>query len=270
MLILYYLIFGVGFGLAATVPPGPINTEIARRTLKFGLLYGIAFGLGSIFIENALAVVACTTGLGFSPEAHPRWVPVLLFVGFMVMSIMGTTSFVNGYRAWQDPSLLKPRGEPRSPVALATDPLAPTPASADVAAAVAGAEDDRLAAAADGASAPATTLARSAAAGLGMAVISPYTIAFWLIALPSAAHDALEHPRWTWALLAGIAAGTALWIAGFSALLAMIKRYTASATWWIVWTDLIGGVMLLGFAALALLELARKLVVHRGPPMLNF
>lgn len=269
--ILWYLCFGIGFGLAATVPPGPINTEIARRTLKHGMHYGIAFGLGSIFIENALAVLACTTGLGFSPEAHPRWVPVLLFVGFMVMSIMGTTSFVNGYRAWQDPSLLKPRGEPKSPVAIATDPLAPTPAPAEVAAVLARAQDERLAAAAAGAIGPAgTTLSRSAAAGLGMAIISPYTIAFWLIALPSAAHDALEHPRWTWSLLAGIAIGTILWIAGFSALLSMIKRYTASSTWWIVWTDLIGGVMLLGFAALALLKLAQTLVVHRGPPMLNF
>lgn len=271
--ILWYLCFGIGFGLAATVPPGPINTEIARRTLKYGLTYGIAFGLGSIFVENALAILACTTGLNFNVEEHPRWMPVLLFVGFMVLSIMGTTSFVNGYRAWQDPSLLEHHGEPRSPTALATDPLTPTVAPADVANTVEAAEDESLAAAAAGAVPPRTSLVRCVAAGLGMAIISPYTIAFWLIALPSAAHDALQYPRWTWALLLGIAIGTVCWIAGFSALLSMIKRYTASSTWWIVWTDLIGGVMLLGFAALALLKLAQTLMQylqHRGPPLLNF
>jgi threonine/homoserine/homoserine lactone efflux protein len=279
--ILWFLCFGISFGLAATVPPGPINTEIARRTLKYGLIYGVAFGLGSIAVENGLAILACT-GYGIELDQHPRWMPVLLFVGFMVLSIMGTTSFVNGYRAWQEPALLHDRGptppENDEPTPHphqhlpATDPLAPaalTPGAIEAAAELA--EEAKLAAAAAGGTlGRGTTVARSVAAGFGMAIISPYTIVFWIVGLPSAAHDALQQPQYVWALLLGIAIGTSLWIAGFSAMLAALKRYTSSSTWWIIWTDLIGGVMLLGFAALALLKLAQTLMQHRGPPMLIF
>ena len=278
----YFLCFGIVFGLAATVPPGPINTEIARRTLRFGLRAGFAFGLGSIVVENVLAITA-GTGYGVNLDAHPTWLPVLLFVGFMVLTSIGTISLVNGYRGWQDPSLLRdpkesrgfpPARPPKATIAPAS--AVPVPAATSLAEAGFASDptapivvDDHDAVVATPSLVGRTTLARSFWAGVGMAVISPYTIVFWIVGLPSAAHDAMQDPQTTSALLLGIGVGTTAWIAGFSALLSTLKRYTANSTWWIVWTDLIGGVMLLAFAALALLKLAQTLLHHRGPPLLH-
>lgn len=233
----WLFLFGILFGLGATLPPGPINTEIARRTLKYGLLPGLAFGLGSIFVENVLAVIACM-GYGLQINSHRAILPVMLFVGFMVLSIMGTFALVNGYRAWHNPAAVHPVARDGEDVAalraspgLLRTQLVSTP--------------------------------RSFFAGLGMAIISPYTLVFWIVALPSAAHDAIEQqsPQ-IWVLLLGILVGTGGWIAMYTAMLAWLKRY--STNWWEVWADLIGGVMLLVFAALTLLKLATTLLKMGG------
>lgn len=234
---IWTLLFGIGFGLAATIPPGPINTEIARRTLKFGWLPGFAFGLGSIAVENALAVgvtLLSSRGIGVDLAAYPRVMPVLYFVGFVVLAAVGTVAFVNGYSAWQNPS--------RAALQTAGENLEKLHASPGL---------------------PKTQIAtapRSFLAGIGMALISPYTIAFWIIALPSAAHHTIDTQRHAALLLLGILAGTGGWIWGFTTLLSWLKRY--SSTWWIVWADLVGGVMLLVFAAFALLKLVQTLLRH--------
>lgn len=241
--VLWAILFGIGFGLAATIPPGPINTEIARRTLKFGWLPGVAFGLGSIFIENVLAVISCT-GYGIQFDSHRAMWPIMLFVGFMVLAIVGTVSFVNGYRAWQDPSQLKMHDRHREDESLANVHPSPALPKTQIA------------------SAPSSFLA-----GAGMAIISPYTIAFWIIGLPSAAHHTLDMERHWAFLLLGILIGTFAWIWGFATMLSWLKRY--STTWWIIWADLVGGVMLWVFAAFALLKLAQTLLRH-GPTTLPF
>jgi threonine/homoserine/homoserine lactone efflux protein len=228
---------GVGFGFAATVPPGPINTEIARRTLKFGWLPGLSFGLGSILIENGLALLSCM-GYGIRLDHHPAFIPVLLFVGFMVLAIVGSVSLANGYRAWNAPS-------------HATDP-----------------EDAALAELRASPGLARTQLAsapRSLLAGVGMTIISPYTIIFWIVGLPAVAHRALQEGQHVAPLLGGVLLGTSLWVWGFTSLLSWLKRY--STTWWIVWADLVGGVMLLVFAALALLKLVAELRSGRSIPL---
>ena len=53
-------------------------------------------------------------------------------------------------------------------------------------------------------------------------------------------------------------------LVGFTTMLSWLKRY--STTWWNIWADLVGGVMLLAFAAFALLKLAQTLVRHGGIP----
>jgi threonine/homoserine/homoserine lactone efflux protein len=218
--VLWTFLFGVGFGLAATIPPGPINTEIARRTLKFGWLPGLAFGLGSIAVENVLAAFSCM-GYGLHLDDYPAMMPVLFFVGFVVLAAVGTIAFVNGYRAWQDPTRAALQNAGENLEAIHASPGLPKTQLA---------------------SAP-----RSFLAGIGMAIISPYTIAFWIIALPSAAHRTIDTKQHAALLLLGIVVGTCTWIWGFTTMLSWLKRY--SSTWWIIWADLIGGVMLLAFAA---------------------
>ncbi len=284
--VIWTLLFGFGFGLAATIPPGPINTEIARRTLKFGWLPGLAFGLGSIAVENLLALISCM-GYGVHLDDHPRLIPILLFVGFMVLTIVGTVAFVNGYRAWEnpktrnasldDPLVKAPRGIDPSPSAdghevhtthphAAAHPHGGTHPHGSVHPHVHRAED--LEGIRASPALPRTQLASAPGsffAGFGMAIISPYTIAFWIIALPSAAHHTIDTKHHVGLLLLGILAGTGLWIWGFTTLLSWLKRY--SSTWWIVWADLVGGVMLLVFAAFALLKLVQTLLAHRDSPM---
>lgn len=239
--VIWIFLFGVGFGLAATMPPGPINTEIARRTLKFGWLPGLAFGLGSIAVENLLAVGVTFVGLrgyGVDLSAYPRVMPVLYFVGFIVLSAVGTIAFVNGYSAWQNPQKAVQQTAGQNLEAIHPSPGLPKTQLA---------------------SAP-----RSFFAGIGMAIISPYTIAFWIIALPSATHQTIDTKQHAALLLLGILAGTFGWIWGFATLLSWLKRF--SSTWWIIWADLVGGVMLLVFAAFALLKLAQTLLRHGVVP----
>jgi hypothetical protein len=175
-------------------------------------------------------------GFGIHLDSYPAMVPILLFVGFMVLATVGTIAFVNGYRAWQDPSRVTLHN-----ASAGLDEIHASPALPRV---------------------QLTTAPRSFLAGVGMAMISPYTIAFWIIALPSAAHHTIDTEHHVGLLLLGILIGTAGWIWGFTTMLAWLKRY--SSTWWIIWADLVGGVMLLVFAAFALLKLAQTLLRHGG------
>jgi threonine/homoserine/homoserine lactone efflux protein len=233
--IAWLFIFGVGFGLAATIPPGPINAQIARRTVKYGWLPGVAFGGGSIFFENILAVIA-TLGYARHFAASPRVTIVMLFLGFMIMTLIGAYALVAGYKAWQDPA-----GARTAIDATPEDPLAP-PVRPGVT------------------RAKFVSMPRAFFAGIGLAAISPYNYAFYLVAMPSAARDAIASSPVIWALPLGVLVGTSAWVAGFSAMLAWLKRYSSTG----MWADLVGGVMLLAFAALTLLKLAQTL---RGHPL---
>jgi L-lysine exporter family protein LysE/ArgO len=51
------LIQAVGLGLGAAVPIGPVNVEIARRTLRHGLRAGFLLGCGAVTIDVSYAVV---------------------------------------------------------------------------------------------------------------------------------------------------------------------------------------------------------------------
>ena len=229
----WLVLFGIGFGLAATVPPGPINAQIARRTLKFGFLPGLAFGVGSIFVENALAMLACM-GYGEKIDEHPLLLNVMLFVGFVVLAVVGTFAVASGYRAWQDPAASRHAID--TAAELEPDPLRATP----------GINRTKI-----------ISMPRSFFAGAGMGVISPYTIVFWMVGLPAVAQSLFARYHHVWPLLVGILVGTSAWIGGYTSMIAWLKRYRSTG----MWADLVGGVMLLVFAALALLKLA-SMVLH--------
>lgn len=61
MAIVFLLLNGVGLGLGAAAPLGPVNVEIARRTLRFGRGAGFALGCGAVTIDVAYALVASLT-----------------------------------------------------------------------------------------------------------------------------------------------------------------------------------------------------------------
>jgi L-lysine exporter family protein LysE/ArgO len=67
---LLLLINGVLLGLGAAAPIGPINVEIARRTLRFGRSAGFLLGCGAVTVDVAYAIVTSVTFLPV--QRYPR------------------------------------------------------------------------------------------------------------------------------------------------------------------------------------------------------
>jgi L-lysine exporter family protein LysE/ArgO len=57
------LVNGVLLGLGAAAPIGPVNVEIARRTLRSGRAAGFALGFGAVTVDVAYAMVTSLTFL---------------------------------------------------------------------------------------------------------------------------------------------------------------------------------------------------------------
>jgi L-lysine exporter family protein LysE/ArgO len=69
------LINGILLGLGAAAPIGPVNVEIARRTLRFGRLAGFLLGCGAVTVDVCYAIV---TSLALVPLLrYPRVMTVL-------------------------------------------------------------------------------------------------------------------------------------------------------------------------------------------------
>src|SRR3954464_16040460 len=80
---------GVGLGLGAAAPIGPVNVEIARRTLRFGRRAGFALGCGAVTVDVPSAVVTSA----FLPAAvrAPRVLTALTVAAAALLT----------YLAWQ-------------------------------------------------------------------------------------------------------------------------------------------------------------------------
>ena len=95
--------------------------------------------------------------------------------------------------------------------------------------------------------------------GVLMTLLNPMTLAFWFTVVPAQASGvggiakdrAAELPI----IGTGVFIGTIGWVVAFSGLLGWAGRYRRN--WWMALADAAGGVMLLAFAALALLRLTR-------------
>jgi L-lysine exporter family protein LysE/ArgO len=78
---------GVLIGLGAAVPIGPVNVEIARRTLRSGWAAGVALGLGAVSVDVTYAVLS-TLSLGrLFDHAIVRW-PVTIG-GIILLTYLG-------------------------------------------------------------------------------------------------------------------------------------------------------------------------------------
>jgi threonine/homoserine/homoserine lactone efflux protein len=92
--------------------------------------------------------------------------------------------------------------------------------------------------------------------GLLMTFFNPMTLAFWFVVLPGMAANLTEQPRRDLPLLcAGVFVGAFGWAVSFSAVLALLGRFKRNL--WALAADAVGGVMLLGFAAVAAGRLVR-------------
>src|SRR5213594_1937733 len=86
MRVLILLLNGVFLGLGAAAPIGPVNVEIARRTIRFGRLAGFLLGCGAVTVDVGYAVV---TSFALRPAVQfplvTRYLSLIggLFLGYL-------------------------------------------------------------------------------------------------------------------------------------------------------------------------------------------
>lgn len=229
---------GVVLGLAAAVPIGPVNVELARRTLSRGWRSGVALGLGAVSVDVVYAclAVALAGGLAGSVTADRHagpaevaaasadrpLVPAAVFwslapASVALLSYLGGKSLRSAWRARQ--------GSDRLSTMLGA-------ADAD------------------------TRLGRAYATGVAMTAVNPMTVVFWFITLPG---QAVTRGVDGWALgglAGGVFVGTAAWVLAFAGTLAGLGRWRRP--WWEAVADALGGVLLLGFALLGLVAIVQR------------
>jgi L-lysine exporter family protein LysE/ArgO len=94
---------GMLLGLGAAAPIGPVNIEIARRTLGQSAKAGVALGCGAVTVDVAYAAL---TSLGLTSLAVPGWlVGTLALTGMVLLTYLGVMSWVGAVRAWRAPEL---------------------------------------------------------------------------------------------------------------------------------------------------------------------
>jgi len=81
---------GVLLGLGAAVPIGPVNVEIARRTLRGGFAAGVALGCGAVTVDITYAVLS---SLSLRPLLDQHWLMLTLSIaGTVLLVYLGVMS----------------------------------------------------------------------------------------------------------------------------------------------------------------------------------
>ena len=207
---------GVLLGLGAAAPIGPVNVEIARRSLRGGFRAGFLLGCGAVTIDVTYAIL---TSLGVRPLlSRPRVMATLGIAGAAVLVYLGVMCFVSAARQW------------RTTTANA-DPEKAKPANPDP-------EKEK-------------PTERHYVTGLAMTSLNPMTLAFWCVVVPGMAGQWSANPvrDLPWVCV-GVFCGAISWVITFAGTMSWVGRRGKRATWLIA--DLAGGTMLLAFAAYAL------------------
>lgn len=81
---------GLLLGLGAAVPIGPVNVEIARRTLRGGFWPGFALGCGAVTVDVTYAILS---SLLFRPFIGQRWIQWAIGIpGILLLGYLGAMS----------------------------------------------------------------------------------------------------------------------------------------------------------------------------------
>jgi L-lysine exporter family protein LysE/ArgO len=90
---------GVLLGLGAAAPIGPVNVEIARRSLRGGFRAGFLLGCGAVTVDVTYAIL---TSLGVRPLlGRPHVMATLGIAGAAVLVYLGVMCFVSAARQWR-------------------------------------------------------------------------------------------------------------------------------------------------------------------------
>jgi len=89
---------GFLLGLGAAVPIGPVNVEIARRTLRSGFLAGFFLGCGAVTIDVICAIIS---SLGFAMLSEQSWLfKPLQIIGGAFLAYLAFLCFRSAWRAF--------------------------------------------------------------------------------------------------------------------------------------------------------------------------
>lgn len=209
--LVWLLIQGIGLGLAAAAPIGPVNVEIARRAIRRGFGAGASVGMGAVSVD--VAYVAASAFLfaganrsGFGNHPWVQWPLTLAAVG--VLGFLGVMS-LRGARQASREDLFE------------TNP------------------------------APAVSFRAGYLTGVLMTALNPFTLAYWFVVLPEVSGNISEQPVKDLPIIcSGVLFGTSAWVVFFAGLLGWAGRFARQRL--AVAADVAGGILLLGFAALAL------------------
>ena len=106
------VLHGVLLGLGAAVPIGPVNVQIARRTLRDGFGRGVALGAGAVTVDIVYAVLST---LGFRAVGdRPAVVVPLTLAGAAFLAYLGVGSLRAARRAWRTDPLATAADDPGS------------------------------------------------------------------------------------------------------------------------------------------------------------
>ena len=95
----YLILVGLGLGLGAAVPIGPVNVEIARRTLARGRWAGMFLGFGAVTVDVVFAVA---TSLGLSRLIPKETLTGKFgFVGVAICFILAAISLGAAWKAYK-------------------------------------------------------------------------------------------------------------------------------------------------------------------------
>lgn len=92
-MVVYSLAQGVLLGLGAAVPIGPVNVELARRTLRGGFRSGVALGIGAVTVD---VIYAALTALSLRPSLIPAAIQAVLGIsGILLLLYLATLCFIS-------------------------------------------------------------------------------------------------------------------------------------------------------------------------------
>jgi L-lysine exporter family protein LysE/ArgO len=94
---------GILCGLGAAMPIGPVNVEIARRTLRRGFWAGFALGCGAVTVDVSYALLYSVGLAGYIQ--HPAFYWPITIAGIGVLGWLGIMSLRSAARAMR-PELL--------------------------------------------------------------------------------------------------------------------------------------------------------------------
>jgi L-lysine exporter family protein LysE/ArgO len=191
-------------GMGAAAPIGPVNVEIARRSLRAGFRAGFLLGCGAVTVDVTYAIL---TSLGLRPFlARPRLMTALGLAGAGLLLYLGAMCFFSAARLWRGVAPHDGRQKPPE---------------------------------------------RHYVTGLAMTSLNPMTLAFWCLVVPAVAGQWSANPvrDLPWVCV-GVFSGAMSWVMVFTTTMSWLGRRGRRATW--LAADIVGGTMLLGFAAFAL------------------